>query len=484
MTKNTFVSVLLLMAVIISFSSILDESIGLSEQISQVLASEGLNWRASPNIAFFSPYVEANPRSVSELLNRINGYLPLNEEARSQWLSEIVGHSASRMNTTNDMILSTYVVLKPVTQTEASFFRIEPVRNQQYYGSCWAFSTIGTFESALAVQALGLPEGNRDNRFDYSERWVGYHNNNTFIRLASNAWMIQDEDRLNGGNPYHALFNSIRYGEMEEQNAPYAQIFISTEEGVPLPTSAYGAPLRQSSKTALIPSARDCLHFGYTYADYLNMIKTALKDYGSLSVTFAVPGDFGNYASGIYTPVLPLSESYHAVTLVGWAAASELDDISLNGKLKNPPVPIIKNPITRYTYRDFTLPGVPQHATDLFWILKNSYGYLWGDAGYYVVPAINAAQYAGEAEIGLWMIEGFDMYVPLFDSDEKHAGDDLDINRDGLVDQNDFGDLIAKIGSNQPSDISACDIGYPKDGRITGDDASAWITLYNVRHEE
>jgi len=465
-------------------ANILDESALLAETIRHTLLQNDLKWEASSNEAFIRPYLDAFPKSISDLMKRLNGYLPLDRAAHDQWLSEIAERNSPRMTTTNDLVLSTYVLIHPDSQTANRFLRIEPVRNQQYYGSCWAFSTLGAFESARAVQVLGLPEGNEENVLNYSERWVGYHNTDTFLRNATNQWIIQDEDRLNGGNQYHAFYNSIRYGEMDERNAPYAQIFISDEERVPLPTSAYGAALFRSSKTILIPPVSFSRTMGLSYTEYLNAIKTAIRNFGSLAVTFAVPADFFNYWRGIYSPTLPLSDSYHAVTLVGWAKASELNTLCLNGKLLNPPVPVLDDPIVSYSYRDFTLPGAPRYTTDLFWILKNSYGYGWGDAGYFVVPAITAAQYSGESEIGLWMIETFDMFVPVFDGEGEHTDDSLDINRDGAVNEIDFLFLVSKVGATRHADIVACDIGYPKDGRITGDDASAWIFLYNVRYEK
>ncbi len=448
--------------------------------VNKSIDENNASWKADFKSDFLEKYVNASS-SFEEMNGILNQYIFLPAEMRNRIFSNLnESDSQSRMTTTDDLLWSFLILLRPEEINVPTFYRLEPVRDQYLFGSCWAFSTLGAFESAQAVQLDGKQvQGNVENKYDYSERWVGYHNINWATAPTQGWFTFHDKDQLSSGNSYFSHYNGVRYGMIEEVNAPYSDVFISNLDGIPLPTRAYTAPRTHSSKAVVIPTAAEARGLGYTYEEYTNMIKTAIYNLGSVSVSYAVPGDFNGYSHGIYTPTVPQSnnDGGHAVTLVGWVSGADLADVILGAKVIEDDQPIMPTPILEYTYNDAYVGGVLKTATE-FWIVKNSWGYSWGDGGYFVIPVLSEDEYNGTKPIGTWHIQSRWMFVPVFESAAHHTETSLDINKDGKVDKKDFDAIVALLGQ----DSEDGDIAYPKDGKVTPDDISTWVYLYNLRN--
>jgi len=185
------------------------------------------------------------------------------------------------------------------------------VRDQGSCGSCWAFATVGAFESAIAIQ--GGPAG-----IDLSEQYL--------VSCNTQGWSC------NGGSTAHDYHkdrippSELLAGGVLESQFPY-----TAKNGTC--SGPYNHPYRLN-------------RWGYTN-NLINPtpeeIKQAIYTYGPVKVSVCAGTAFSRYTGGIFTTDEKSAcggNTNHAVVLVGW------DDAA----------------------------GV--------WLLRNSWGPGWGEAGY------------------------------------------------------------------------------------------------------
>jgi len=203
---------------------------------------------------------------------------------------------------------------------------ISPVRNQDPWGTCWAFATYGSLESTL------MPT---DAAPDFSEKnlvnLAGFSQPGTPQEAGGQMWM---------STAYLTRWN----GPVNESTDPYPIAPINNWTD----SSAY-PPTKHVQNVVFFPARTN-------RTDNANL-KGALVQWGAVYSSFCWFDDFynGTYKS-YYQPAANLStHSGHAVTIAGW------DDT--------------------YEAKNFTvIPDGPGA-----WIVKNSWGATWGDAGYFYV---------------------------------------------------------------------------------------------------
>ena len=311
-------------------------------------------------------------------------------------------NSSVLMIGTNADIRSTqHILTSPVVSNLPSDFDLRnygdvtPVKNQWYNGTCWAFSTVGSLESAMLVQ-LG-PSGiqskypfiSNPNSPDLSEQFVAYNNADWNISWGGDepqSISYQETNKDNGGNPFFSFYDLVRRGVPLESDFPY-KYYTTYPEHYPwiiwnAKTVTWPQHLVKPSYTVAIPSADQFTN----YTNYVNTIKSALKKYGALSVTMMVYSDFGvpkgqPTQGWVYSG--PSSNAKlrggHAVLLVGWN-------------------------------NDWTYNGVDYGPV---WILKNSWGTSWGDQGYWRQPMVTSSEFNSHS-IPNWKVENNYMWVPYF----------------------------------------------------------------------
>ena len=272
---------------------------------------------------------------------------------------------------------------------------VTPVKNQWYNGTCWAFSTVGSLESAMLVQ-LGTsgirskyPFISDPNVPDLSEQFVAYNNADWQISWGGDepqSISYQETNKDNGGFLFFSFYDLVRRGAPLESDFPY-KYYTTYPKYYPwivwdAQNDTWPQQLVKPSYTIAIPSADQFTN----YTNYINTIKSALMDFGALSVIVEVYSDFavpnGQPIQGWVYPG-PSSNAKlrggHAVLLVGWD-------------------------------NDWTYNGVDYGPV---WILKNSWSTSWGDQGYWRQPMMTPSEFNSRL-IPNWKMENNYMWVPYF----------------------------------------------------------------------
>lgn len=195
------------------------------------------------------------------------------------------------------------------------------IRDQGGIGDCWAFATMASLESNLLI--------NKDGAYDFSE-----------INLAVNHG--RNLSPIQGGNYYMSTAYLARWeGPVSEADDPNPN--PATPDNI-IPRSGI-APEKHIQNVLFIPKRNN-----FTDND---LIKQAVMNYGAVATTMSTAGSLNEETNAFYN-----NDSYnidHGVNIVGW------DDN-----------------YSRYNFLT-TPPG------DGAFIVRNSWGESFGDAGYFYI---------------------------------------------------------------------------------------------------
>ncbi len=241
-----------------------------------------------------------------------------------------------RMPSPVEVEVSASVEAKATSQTLPSAYSlpslgqvIDPVKDQNPYATCWAFSNIVALESALLKQtgvALDMSEDNLAGR--------------------SGFWSSRAQRYSKGGWDFMAIAYFARWaGPVTEARDPY--------DGAPVAAAA----VRHVQGSIMIPGRASSLDN--------DLIKQLVVDHGAVSVGMFMDED-AYYGSTPYWDETTSSyycwERYdyenHGVAIVGW------DDA--------------------YPASNFGASPAPPEGDGAF-LVRNSWGTGWGDAGYFWV---------------------------------------------------------------------------------------------------
>lgn len=212
---------------------------------------------------------------------------------------------------------------------------VTPVKNQNPYNNCWAFSAIGSIESAYMKKT--------GTELDLSEMHLSYYAYMDPVRFTSRSSVVLD----NGGFDNISVATMARWtGPVLETSAPYNDI-----------------PTGPSSKYT------NRLHLQDAYFLSLQMFadqpqptndirKELIMSQGAISVAYYASGMDAAYnetTSSWYNRGVPSTSSDHAVLAVGWDDTYPKENFNANLRPLN----------------------------NGAWLIKNSWGTGWGQKGYF-----------------------------------------------------------------------------------------------------
>jgi len=165
-----------------------------------------------------------------------------------------------------------------------------PVKNQGSCGSCWAFSTVGSFESSILKKTLVTK--------DLSEQYLISCNSDGWS--CSGGWF---------GHNYHLnkkITSEPAAGAVYESDFPYKAANVACGSPHVHNEKLISWKYVQSTNPYSVPSVA--------------AIKQAISTYGPISAAVCVGSNFQKYTSGVFSTNESCGSGAvnHAIVLVGW----------------------------------------------------------------------------------------------------------------------------------------------------------------------
>lgn len=211
------------------------------------------------------------------------------------------------------------------------------IRNQKNTSACWAFATIGSLESNLAIK--NLKNSTDAKRYDYSEMHMNYAS----VREAFLNGKVNEKGTnrkvSEGGAPINALmYLTNGSGAIKEEDMP----FEDTSENIDISRIQNKEVITTLNEMVLLSSADE-----ENAQQLKNKIKEYIKEFGGIAANIhgnSIGGDcYNNETGAIYCNDEEKYPQDHAVLIIGWDDDYPATNFNEACRPKNNGAWIIKN---------------------------------------------------------------------------------------------------------------------------------------------
>ncbi len=212
------------------------------------------------------------------------------------------------------------------------------IKNQEQTNSCWAFASLASLESNLAMRDY---KNNRDTSkvYDFSERHMEYATSETFLNNKINDKAFGREVGVGGNSFISTAYLTNGTGAILESDMP----FENNEDKIDIKEIENKTVQTQVYDTVMFP-----LYVGTEDTIELrNAMKSHIKNYGGIMASIhgaQLDSDYYNNDTGaIYCDDKYKCPSNHAVTIIGWDDNYAIENFNEEHRPREKGAWIIKN---------------------------------------------------------------------------------------------------------------------------------------------